>query len=93
MQLPPTEVPDQPAHFAQRSTQNLGSAIESDVVTVALADLLLPPGTVVSEKTEAVDTYGVVGSAGSVWRVEGRPAKRPGYLAAAARWISDMQEG
>ncbi|MDQ3579510.1 MAG: hypothetical protein M3443_18325 [Actinomycetota bacterium] len=70
---------------------NLGSSSEiegTDTTTsVSLYDLLIPTGyPPLTPATKVVD------AAGALYHVEGKPAPRRGYQAAALRWVSDRQE-
>jgi hypothetical protein len=90
----PVVVTGQPCRLSQRATTNVSSASEvegSSSFTTTLGDVLFPPGTVVSAKTEVVDVGGVLGGPGAVWRVEGKPAVRRPFTSATLLLISDMQ--
>lgn len=84
-----------PAVFAQRAVTNVGTTAElasesggEQITSVAWADLLVPRGSPVGERTEVIHE-----ATGARYRVVGQPALRPDYVAAACRFVSDLQEG
>lgn len=82
-----------PAYLSQRAVANVSMAIEDrarQTTVISLYTLLLPAGTPITSETRVVDTDG--------WQyeVEGDPAerrslRRPAFIAAALRRISDLQ--
>jgi hypothetical protein len=93
---PPDDVHDVPCFLSQRSTTNVSSASEiegNSSFTTSLGNALFPTGTPLWAKVEVVDVHGEIGDAGSVWRVEGKPAARRPFVAAALLYVSDLQEG
>lgn len=81
------------AYLSQRAVANVSMAIEDDArqtTTISLYTLLVPPGTPIGPQTQVIDPDG------NLYEVEGDPAlrrtlRRPVFIAAALRRISDLQ--
>lgn len=83
---------DVPARLSQAPVANVGGQVEilaNQNTTVSFWTLLVPAGTVLTERSSVVDESGqnfqVIGN------VADRPNHRPQFRAAAVRLISDMQ--
>ncbi|AXX32066.1 hypothetical protein APASM_4701 [Actinosynnema pretiosum subsp. pretiosum] len=86
--LPPVNT-DGWASIRQRTTTNLGSSTESTTTTVTLHDGLFEPALAPA----LVDRATVVDhTTGERYEVDGQPAPRGPFVAAALRQVSDMQE-
>jgi hypothetical protein len=90
---PPHVVPDVPARLSQRPVAEVGSQGEQlaeQNTTISAWTLLVPPDTVLTERSTVLDakgrTFEVVG------KVADRPNDKPQFRAAALRLISDLQE-
>ena len=89
-------------YLAQRPTTQLASSVDLSAeqdTSIALFDLLVPTGTVLTDASTVTDLDGAVAAPGAVFRVEGTPAdryslvrRRSVYRAATVRLVSDMQE-
>ena len=92
----PTSLPNVRCRLSQRTTTNVSAASElegSSSFTTTLGDVLFPWKTSVFDKVEVVDDSGVLGIAGALWRIEGKPVLRErSHIAAALLFVSDMQE-
>lgn len=93
MTAAPHVVPDVPARLSQRPVAEVGGQSEQlaeQTTTTSSWTLLVPPGTVLTERSTVLDSRGrtfmVVGE------VADRPNTRPQFRAAAVRLISDLQE-
>lgn len=89
----PLVVPDVPARLSQRPVAEVGSQSErlaEQNTTSSSWTLLVPPGTVLTERSTVLD------SIGRTFQVNGavadRPNDKPQFRAAAVRLISDLQE-